>query len=503
MTNNGQIARNTLFLYIRMVVVMCITLYTTRLILQVLGVDDYGIYSVVCGFVSMLGFLNTSITNATQRYYNYQIGQGQVDSVKNVFTSALLIQVLLCGIIILIGETVGLWYIENKLVLPSERLTATLWVYQFSLLTVCVSLFQTPYSAAVMAFEKMNFYAIISIIDALLKLIIVVFLNKCTGDKLIYYGIMLFVVSLVSWTLYILFVKLKIKYIKVSFPISTVMLKSIMSFSGWNVFSSFSNIVSGQGVNMLLNGFFGPVVNASRGVANQIMSAIQYFSANIIVAFRPQLIQSYSAREYNRANFLLFSMSKISFVLMLVIALPIIIEIKQILNLWLGNNVPEYTAVFSSLVIISMLINILNSPISVMAHATGNIRRYELLYGFIIASILPISYVFLKMGYRAEVVYIINIFIAVLNQIVCIINLKRLYPLNLRDYLLNVIIPCLVMSLISPILPLVIHSVMPESCIRILVVFAISSISVLVNFFIFLNKNERKQIHNILKKLRK
>lgn len=503
MANNGQIARNTLFLYIRMVVVMCISLYTTRLILQVLGVDDYGIYSVVCGFVSMLGFLNTSITNATQRYYNYQIGQGKVDSVKNVFTSALLIQVLLCGIIVVLGETVGLWYIENKLVLAVERQTAALWVYQFSILTVCVTLFQTPYSAAVMAFEKMNFYAIISIIDALLKLIIVVLLNYCEGDKLIYYGLMLFLVSLVSWSLYVLFVTSKIKCIKLSFPISTVMLKSILSFSGWNVFSSCSNIVSGQGVNILLNTFFGPVVNASRGVANQIMSAIQYFSANIIVAFRPQLIQSYSAGEYSRTNFLLFSMSKISFVLMLVIALPIVIEIEQILNLWLGDNVPEYTAVFSSLVIISMLINILNSPISIMAHATGNIRRYELVYGLITASILPISYLFLKVGYSAEIVYVINIFIVVLNQVCCIINLKRLYPLNLRDYFRNVIFPCLIMSLISPILPLMIHSMMPESFVRIFFVFIVSLISVLIAFIMFLSKDEKLLMHNLLKKIRK
>ena len=422
MTSNGQIARNTLFLYIRMVVVMCITLYTTRLILQVLGVDDYGIYSVVCGFVSMLGFLNTSITNATQRYYNYQIGQGQVESVKCVFTSALLIQLMLCGIILLLGETIGLWYIENKLVLASERQTAALWVYQFSLMTVCVSLFQTPYSAAVMAFEKMNFYAIISIIDAVLKLIIVLLLNKCSGDKLVCYGLMLFIVSLTSWSLYVLFVKAKIKHIKLSFPISTTMLKSILSFSGWNVFSSFSNIVSGQGVNILLNSFFGPIVNASRGVANQVMSAIQYFSANIIVAFRPQLIQSYSAGEYQRTNFLLFSMSKISFVLMLIIALPIVIEINQILNFWLGDKIPEYTAVFSSLVIISMLINILNSPISVMAHATGNIRRYEFFYGIITASILPISYVFLKLGYNAQIVYVINIFVVVFKCILLYIK---------------------------------------------------------------------------------
>lgn len=503
MANNGQIARNTIFLYIRMVVVMCITLYTTRMILHVLGVDDYGIYSVVCGFVSMLGFLNTSITNATQRYYNYQIGQGQIDSVKSVFTSALLIQVILCVIILLLGETIGLWYIENKLVLPPERQTATFWVYQFSILTVCVSLFQTPYSAAVMAFERMNFYAIISIIDAVLKLIIVIILNRCTGDKLIYYGLMLFVVSLISWSLYLLFVKLKIKYIKLSFPISIVMLKSILTFSGWNVFSSISNIVSSQGVNILLNSFFGPIVNASRGVANQIMSAIQYFSANIIVAFRPQLIQSYSAGEYHRANFLLFSMSKISFVLMLIIALPIVIEIKPILVFWLGNNVPEYTAIFSSLVIISMLINILNSPISVMAHATGDIRRYELVYGFITASILPISYVFLKMGYKAEVVYIINIVIVLINQVCCIINLRRLYPLNLRDYFKNVIFPCLVMLLTSPMLPIFIHSTMPQSFIRILVVFIVSLISVMINFCLFLNKEEKLIIHNLLKKLRK
>lgn len=486
-----------------MVVVMCITLYTTRLILHVLGVDDYGIYTLVCGFVSMLGFLNTSITNATQRYYNYQIGQRQVDSVGGVFTSALLIQVLLCIIIILIGETVGLWYIERKLVLPPERQIATFWVYQFSILTVCVSLFQTPYSAAVMAFEKMNFYAIISIIDAVLKLIVVVLLNKCAGDKLIYYGLMLLVVSLVTCFIYILFVKVKIKYIKMSLPISGVMLKSLLSFSGWNVFSSFANILSGQGINILLNLFFGPIVNASRGVANQIMSAIQYFSANIIVAFRPQLIQSYSAGEYLRTNFLLFSMSKISFVLMLIIALPIVIEIKQILLLWLGNNVPEYTAVFSSLVIISMLINILNSPISVIAHATGNIRRYELFYGFITASILPISYVFLKIGYRAEIVYIINIFIVVINQICCIINLKRLYPLNIRDYFTYVILPCLVMSLTSPILPLIIHSLMSQSFIRIVVVFIVTLISAMINFSLFLNKDEKLLIHNLFNRLRK
>ena len=296
---NRRIAINTVFLYIRMLIVLFISLYTSRVILRILGAEDYGIYNVVAGFVSMFAFLNTSMSNGIQRFYNFSLGKGtKVEyTISEVYSMAFFIQAIMTIVTILLVESFGIWYLETKMVIHPDRMFAARCLFQFSIVSMIILMMQIPFSAAVMAYEEMSYYALIGIVDVLLKLIICLLLPVINADKLVLYGLLLLLVTLIDFLLFFVFAKTKFKELQLKIRFEKNLFSSMFVFLGWNILGTFAFMMKSQGLNLVLNVFFGPIVNAARGISSQIMSALQSFSSNIVVAFRPQLVQSYALVE--------------------------------------------------------------------------------------------------------------------------------------------------------------------------------------------------------------
>ena len=501
-TRNKRVAKNTVFLYLRMFFVLLVSLYTTRVILRVLGVEDYGVYNVVAGFVTLFSFLNTSLAGAIQRFYNYETSQKGDDGTASVYSLSLVIQFCLSLIVLLLLETIGVWYLNTVMVLPAERLFAANILFQSSTLSLVLLIMGIPFSAAILSFERMDYYALVGIIDVLLKLLIIIALPYIPYDKLISYSVLLLLISITNFLLYYIYCKRKFECLRYShhYLRNRTALKQMLSFAGWNVFGTFSNVVYTQGTNLLLNYFFGPIVNAAKGIAGQIMSAIQGFSINVVTAFRPQLVNSYAQNDFDRTRKLMFIESKVCFVLMCTLSVPLIIEMDFILNLWLGEDVPDYAGLFSCLVLVHATIASLNQPFSQVVHATGNMKAFQLVTGGITCMIIPFSYIAFKSGASPSAVFWVGIVMAVLSQIACAYIVNHLFHYDLKYYLLDVIARCFLFVILLPILPFSIKQMMPVSFFRlVLVTFLALIVAGVLAYYVVLNKGDRMSVNNILK----
>lgn len=497
--NTNRIARNSIFMAIRMVFVLALTLYTTRVVLRILGVEDYGIYNVVCGFVSMFAFLNTSMSNGIQRFYNYEYGKNGDFGATVVYNTALVIQALLAIIIIILTESLGLWYLYNKMVIPIERFKAALIIFQCSIINFLFLIMQAPYTAAVMAHERMDFYAIISIFDAIIKLGIVLLLPFFSYDKLVIYGVLYSSISILNFIVYFLYCKRNFPEIKIVRAVDKGMFSSMLSFSGWNVFGSLSGVMKEQGINLVLNLFFGPVVNAARGVANQVNSGLQSFVTNLTVPVRPQVIQSYAKGEIERTMRLTYSVSKLSCCCLLLVALPILVEIDYVLNIWLGNNIPEYSSYFIIIVTATSFLSNLNAAISGVVHASGKMKWYQIIGGSLGILSVPIAYIILRAGgHPASALWVVFIMMAII-QIVSLIILKTIVPFSILDYTKQVVYPLVLVILVSIWAPLALHYFLSEGFLRLIVVLMTSILVTATNiYFIGLNKSEKNIIKQFI-----
>ena len=493
-SNNSRIAKNTLFLYLRMILVLVVSLYTTRVVLNALGVVDYGINNVVAGFVSMFAFLNTSMSNGIQRFYNFKLGSEGEEAFTKVYNMAMLIQLLLAAIVLILLETVGLWYLNNKMVIPADRMMTARWIYQFSVISLVLVIMQIPYSAAIMAHERMNYYAYVSIIEVALKLGFAFLLPHVKSDRLFVYGCYSLGVSVLNFLLYFCYSKKNFKNIRLQKGFHKDLFGNMLSFSGWNIFGTFAYMIKGQGLNVLLNAFFGPVVNAARGISGMIGNAIQGFQSNIVISFRPQLVQSYAEGNLDRVRNMMFSLSKISFIMLFMLSMPVMIELPYILHLWLGDVVPEYTIQFTTLMLINMIVSGLNTPLSQVVHATGKMKNYQIGTSVVICSVLPFSWVFLKFGGSPVVVYLISLFVTLLNQVVCLILLKEIFPYRIKDYLKKVILPCLIVSILSSLLPFVLHCFINTTFVKLLLVVVVGVGGTLLFSYLFALSNYEKQL---------
>ena len=501
--SNARIARNTVFLTIRMIIVLFISLYTSRVVLKVLGVEDFGVYSVVGGLVSMFGFLNNSMTNSIQRFYNFAMGSESEKAISDVYKTSLIIQLLLAVFILILTETIGLWYLNNKMVIPADRFVAAFWIFQFAVLSLILVIIQVPYCSAILAYERMDYYAIVNVIDVILKLVIVIVLPYCKGDILIIYGSLILGISIIDFFLYFIYAKRKFAYISLkNANITKTKFGSMLSFSGWNMFGTFASMMKEQGLNMVLNLFFGPVVNAARGIAYQVISAIRGFVVNVSTAARPQFTQSYALGNEERTIRLMFSTSKLCYMILFILSLPVMIEADYVLHLWLGPIIPDYSVSFVVLVILSALITVLNPPISFVVHATGKMKTYQLAGALIDLLILPVAYLFLSLGYTPESVFVIAIVFAVIQQIVSIFIVQKLVPFSVVSYTFQVIVPLLVVTAISFIITFVISRQMEYGLVRLIVVVLLSSvITMTTGFFFSFNKNEREIMIGFCKKI--
>ncbi len=496
---NKRVVRNSILLYVRMVFVMILSLYTTRVVLCTLGVVDYGIYNVVAGFVALFAVINKCLTTGTNRYYNFAIGKNDEEEVRRVFNSSIRIQFLLLIILVIGAELIGNWYIDNKMVIPSERLFSAKIVFHCSLASLAFLMLQIPYSAAVMAYERMDYYAIVSIIDALAKLAIVFLIRSISYDQLITYGLLMMGINIMNFTLYYLYCRYNFPSLTYSKRADKAMTKSLLSFSGWSTLDPFSYIVRDQGSNMTLNLFFGPVVNAAYGVALNISGAVTSFASNLSIAFRPQIIQSYSAGEYQRAKKLMLSMSKINYMLQVLIALPLIFEMDYVLNIWLGEGFPMYTRIFAVWVVIINCINTLNEPISIIMVATGKIKKIKSISMFIICSVVPIGYFLFKIGCPPYYIYITMFVLTLVNQYSCVIIMTKEFPIiRPVEYLRAIISPCVTFTATSLIVPLLIVSFWETSFFRLVLTVLLSMITiVIVGYYLLLAPTERVIMKNI------
>ena len=481
-----------------MLLTMVVTLYTSRIVLNTLGIEDYGIYNVVGGFVAMLGFLNNSMAVATQRFLSFEIGKKDHAQLSRVFSMSMSIHFLIAIIILLLAETVGLWFVKTQLTIPSERLIAAQWVYHFSIFAFIVNVVSVPYNATIIAHERMNVFAWVSIIDVSLKLLIVFMLHWFGFDKLKLYSVLMFIVSLIIRIIYGSYCSRNFAESKYRFYWDKPLFKTIMSFAGWSLWGSASSVLHSQGVNILLNIFFGPAINAARGIAFQVRGAVNSFVYNFQIAMNPQIIKSYAINDLKYMHELIYQGAKYSFFLLFVISLPILFETEMILRLWL-KIVPDYTVIFTRLVIINILIDSVSGPLMTGAQASGKIKVYQALVGGLLLFNLPVSYLFLKLNYPPEVTIYISIFISIVALFVRLIILQRLISITIKDFLNQVILKVFIVSLVAIVLPLLFQIFAQKSFYSFVGICVISVFSSAITiYFMGLNITEKKYLRRLI-----
>jgi len=407
-SNNKRIAKNTLLLYFRMLLSLCVGLYTSRVVLQTLGVEDYGIYNVVGGAVSLFSFLNASMSGATSRFLAYEMGTGNKEKLHLVFGAALTVHIGIAIVMILLVETVGLWFLNTHLNIPETRMTAAHWVFHLSVLSMAVSVTQVPYNASLIAHEKMDIYAYVELLNVFLRLFIVFVLVAYDGDKLIIYGILVFLVSFIIAAIYRMYGYRHYAECRERPCMVKSVIRPMLCYSGWDLYGNMSTIARTQGVNMLLNMFFGPVLNAAGGVASQVQGVIMGFASNVVTAVKPQIIKSYAAEEYDRTTSLLFNTSKFTFLLLLVLSFPLMAEMHYVLTLWLGF-VPEHAANFCVLTLVFNFFATMSTVLVTAAHAANKVKRPSLINGSLYLLVIPISYVAFRCGISPEWSYMFNV----------------------------------------------------------------------------------------------
>lgn len=453
-SNNSRITKNTIFLYLRMILLLGVSLYTSRVVLATLGIEDYGIYNVVGGIVSMFTFINMAMGNASSRFITYALGKGDKDKLKAVFNTTVIVHLGIAIFIVIIAETIGLWLLDNKMVIPHDRIKAAYWVYQLSIVSSVASMMCVPFNATIIAHEKMGAFAYLSIIDAILKLVIVYLLQTLPYDNLIVYGFLYMLVTILDVSLYEIYCIKHFSEVKFSIPHDKKLFKDITSFAGWSMIGNLACVGYNQGINILLNIFFGPAVNAARGVAYQVQGAVKSFITNFQTAVNPQITKSYATNDFYRLHTLLFAVSRFSFYLFLCIALPISICSDTILSIWLVD-VPEHTKNFLILILLVSLIDTLERPVNTAMNATGKIKKYQIISCSIQVLVIPISYLSLILGCIPEVIFVVYFIIMSIAYISELIILHKKIELDIHVYIRKVlyrVIPVFTTSIIMAVL---------------------------------------------------
>lgn len=485
-------------MYFRMFFIVLIGFYTSRLILQNLGVTDYGIYNVVGGTVSLFAFLNTAMSQATQRFLSYELGRGDLDRLKQIFSMCLNIHILISIIIILLSEAIGLWLLYNKLSIPANRIDVAFWVFQFSILASVINITQVPYNASISAHEKFNVYAGISIIDILLKLTLVFSLQWFSQDRLFWYGFYILCIHLTTALLYRIYCIRHFSECKYHKYWNTKDFKTMTSYTTWSLIGNFANTASDQGVNILLNIFFNPAINAARGMAMQVKTSIASFVYNFQGASIPQIIKSYATGNIEEMTSLVYKTSKISFFLFYLIMLPVWLEMPILLSIWLGE-VPPFLIEFSRIILITVLIQSLGGTLQTVIQATGNIRRYQLTVGILNLTILPISYLVLKLEGSELSPFIIAAFISMGVVFTNLYNVNKLIKFSVIQYFKKVILVDFKVLTISIIIPIGIFLLLEESVYRLLILFPVSFIiTAMTIFWNGFNATEREWIKSFI-----
>ncbi|PKB17426.1 oligosaccharide flippase family protein [Flavobacterium sp. 5] len=500
-TDNKKIARNTLFLYVRMFLTMGVSLYTSRIVLNALGIESYGVYSVVGGVVTLFSFFDSAMSTATQRFLAMDIGKENSENLKKTFNSALIIHIVIALLVLLIAETIGLWFVNCKLNLPVDKVDQANFVYQFSILASIIGITQVPFNALIIVKERMDVFAIISVAEVLLKLVIVFLLYISPYDKLNTYAILVFLLSLIISTVYKIYCHVNFKESSFRLYKDKGMYKELISYSGWTVFGSIAGIAKGQGINILLNLFFGTVVNAAYGITLQIQNAVYSFVTNFQMAVNPQIYKSYAQGNIDQMQKLVYQSSKFSYYLLFILVSPIIFNIDYILVWWLKNP-PQYTAIFTVLTLVNLLIECISRPLITAAFATGEIKWYQIIIGGFLFLNLPISYFFFQINKDPTSFLYVAIVLSILAFFFRFGFLKKMLDLDIFNFIKKVILPVLAVSLVSIVLLYGLNLLVkrPEKLFDLL---WISFIVMIINFFVIsffgCNHLERMMLLNFIK----
>lgn len=497
--SSKRILKNTIFLYLRQIVTLVVALYTSRITLDVLGIDDYGLYNVIAGVVVLLSLVNSSMVTATQRFLTFEIGRGDVKQVSNTFSMSMTVHLLICLLVLIVGETAGLYYILDYLVVPDGRREAAIWVYQISLLSVLVNIVRAPYQASIISYEKMDFFAIISIGEVLLKLLIVFLLVFVSFDKLILYTILLFLANLMVTVIYRLYCLRKFDTCRYYFYIDSAYFKKLFGYLGWNVVGAFSTMGTQQAGNMIINRFVGVAINAAYGAANSVSSALSSFLSNFQMAFEPQIVKLY-AQENRTAMFSLMNRTaRLSYYLVFLIVAPILFYIDYVLGLWL-KDVPPTTGVFCIWLFLTSFLSAIQCPLWISIGATGNIRLYQIWQSALWFSSISFLYYALSVGLPAYWVVIIRFFIALVCTLFLLIQVKYQIGFPIFSYIKEVLLPIILVSFLFVLPMIYVKEIFQIDSFIFFVIYYILSITylIIIVYLLGITRNERKSIKGMI-----
>lgn len=498
-SSNATIAKNTMILYVKMLVSLVISLYTSRVILEILGQDDFGIYNVVGGVVVLFSFLTNAMTASTQRFLNYNLGLKEENKVSQIFSTSVLAHITILFVVFVLAETIGLWFVSNHLNIPADRHHAAMWVYQMSVLATLINIIIIPYRASIIATERMSIFAYISILEVILKLAIVLVLPYSSIDRLILYSILFSGISLLSFFIYLGTCHKKIAFTHFHFVWNKKQYYELMSFSGWYLFGGIAVVGAKQGTNILINIFFNVAVNAAVGIANQVRNAIYGFVSSFQTAFNPQIVKLYAANEHDKLLALIYRSTKFSYHLLFLLSFPVILYCEEILSIWLVE-VPQYTVTFTQLVIITSFTEALSAPLWTAIGATGKVKKYQFFVSLISLLDIPLLYIALKLGCKPDVAFWINLWISIAAYVYRLFYIKRYIQYKIFTYIKNAVLPCLIVTILSFVISYVSKANNESIASTILsVVFTIVSISVITYFF-GLNKNEKIILFDFIKR---
>lgn len=479
-------------LYIRMFLTMIVGLYTSRVVLNVLGVEDYGIYGVVGGVVAMLGFLNASMSGATSRFLTFELGRGDQKRLADTFSSALIVHIGIAIVVLLISETVGLWFLTHKLVIPAERMTAAHWVFQLSILSAMLNITQVPYNAAIIAHEKMDVYAYVEILNVTLKLLIVYLLVIGNFDKLILYAVLVFAVSALILMVYRIYCLRHFQESHFHFICDKSILKPLLSFSGWNLYGNLGGIFQQQGTNFVVNFFFGVVMNAAVGIGLTVANVVNQFASNVMLAFRPQIIKKYSIGDKQGMGALTILAIKIIMFIYCLVAIPVFVEIDNLLDLWLVD-VPKHASVFCRLFLISIFFETIRYLLIIDIHASGNVKLVSIISGTVFLLVPFVTYLLFSLGLSVNTAFVI---IIIANVLLCVTNiwLVRFYCEISISSFISAISRVLITSAISLFVCLSIKMLIPSTLIHVITNTAIAFTTVVLSFFVFCFNCDQRQL---------
>ncbi len=494
-SSKSTIAKNTTLLYARTVLIMLVSLYTSRVILQALGVEDYGVYTAIGGIIAFLSMVTGPVDAAISRFLTYELGRGDKDRLRRYFSTDLTIMIIFSFLSVVILETVGIWFLNNKMVIDENRVVAANWVLHLSIAAFVINLISAPYRAAIIAHEKMSLFAYMGILDATLKLVVAFSLMASPIDKLILYSALLFAVSVLVRFIYTIICNKQFEECRaVKIGLDRELFRGLFSFAGWNVFGAMASFCRGQGVNILFNLFGGPVVNAAYGIANQVNGAVGSFLNNFTTALNPSIIKSYAAAEKQYMMSLVYQGARFSYFLVLVFAMPLILEAKYVIQLWLDQT-PDYSVVFIQLMLVYSLIESLSKTIMAGVHALGKIRTYQIVIGLFQVVILPVAYVLLCFGYSPVAVMIAMVVVDIIAVFARMLMAKHIFDLSIRAYLWEVMVKTFFVTIVALIVPLLLRIFLDDTLARFFIVVVVSVLSTALSvLYVGCTKTERFSI---------